>query len=145
MALLLTQWMYIFSVFLSFLPTKVEQWPCCAAEPLCICVRWRSIFEFWTVWFWSSFYKKKVSVLTTFLPIVGGTPLWDPRYAFFHCFCLHGFREVYIYSFPFIFTDKSWTMACCWRGKCIYLAFSIIFCRGKLNNGLVADAANVYI
>ncbi len=111
-------------------------------------------------------------VLTAFWPIVHGTPLWDPRYAFFPlllltwlprhiylAFSLHFYRgklnngltdeaaNVYIYSsvFPTFLRRKVEQWPCCRRSKCRYLAFSLHFYWGKLNNGVVADAANVYI
>jgi hypothetical protein len=52
-------------------------------------------------------------VLTTFWPIVGETPLWDPRHAFFPLFLL------------------------IWLPRHIYLGFSLHFYRGKFNNGYI--------
>ena len=59
-------------------------------------------------------------VLTTFWPIVGETPLWDPRHAFFPLFLL------------------------IWLPRHIYLGFSLHFYRGKFNNGYIY-ILNIYI
>jgi len=54
--------------------------------------------------------------------------------------------ETYIFSVsPSFLPRKVEQWPCCAGSECIYLAFSMHFHRGKLNNGLAALAANVYI
>ena len=137
MALLLMQQMYIFSVLPPFLPSKVQQWPCC----------WRSeciylVFSF-------HFYSQKlnnghVAPQSLYVYAYGGVQFlnfercdFEARFIrkkclFWQLFCQSwgdSFMRSKVCIFPlFLLT---------WLPRSIYLPFSLHFYREKLNNGML--------
>ena len=149
MALLLTQRMYIFSVFHAFLPRKVEQWPCCWRSEciyLAFSLHGRAGFLGFGHRAKHAHFFGRNGLFGQLLVNRGGDPFMRSKVCIFSTVFAHVASETYIFSvFPSFLPRKVEQWPCCWRSECIYLAFSLHFYRGKLNNGLVADAANVYI
>ena len=138
MALLLMQQMYIFSVFPPFLPRKVEQWPCC----------WRSeciylVFSF-------HFYRQKlnnghVAPQSLYVYAYGGVQFLnfercDFEARFIRKKCL--FWLLFGQSWGGLLYEIQGMHFSTVFAYIAYLAFSLHFYRGKLNNGLAADATN---
>ena len=180
MALLLTQRMYIFSVFHAFLPRKVEQWPCCWRSEciyLAFSLHGRAGFLGFGHRAKHAHFFGRNGLFGQLLVNRGGDPFMRSKVCIFSTVFAHVASETYIFSvFPsflprkvqqwniyiyiyiYIYLVTSLLCGYCrvkarsnakyiWKmfNKCIYLAFCLHFYRGKLNNGLAADAANVYI